>query len=135
VAYDRWDNFHVAEEGAHMLRLGAFAGLGLWLALAGLASAQQGQPQPVSCPVRADDPLSTIGVIDGPPEEMAYLVPDINTDERDHWNLAYVYDSRRFVTLRCRYKTGAVVDIKISHRIGQCQASRPPGGVPSVTCN
>lgn len=118
-----------------MRRLGALAGLGLWLALAGGAGAQQAQPQPVSCPVRADDPLSTIGVIDGPPEGMAYLVPEVNTDVRDAWNLAYVYDTRSFVTLRCRYKTGAVVDIRISHRITQCQASRPPGGVPSVTCN
>lgn len=118
-----------------MPRLGVFAGLGLWLALAGVAAAQQGQAPPVSCPIRAGDPLRTIGVIDGPPEGMAYLVPDMNTDDRDGWNLAYVYDTRSFVTLRCRYTTGAVVDIRISHRIAQCQSSRPPGGVPSITCN
>lgn len=80
-----------------------------------------GQTLPVSCPVFADDKLQFVDVLDGPLDEQAFLVPDVNTDERGSWNLGYVFDAGRFVTVRCKYASGRVTDLKITMRIKQCQ--------------
>jgi hypothetical protein len=65
--------------------------------------------------------LKFVDVFDGSPEEQAYLVPDAATDERGFWNLAYVFDAGRVVTVRCKYAHGHVIDLRLATRIAKCQ--------------
>jgi hypothetical protein len=102
-----------------MRRIAAAASvLALASTLLGVAVAQT---LPVSCPTVAGDTLQFVDVLDGSPEEQAFLVPDSATDERGLWNLGYVYDAGRFVTVRCKYGRGRAIDLKIATRIAQCQ--------------
>lgn len=72
------------------------------------------------CPSRNEQALRFVDVFDGKPEEMATLMPDLANEKSGYWQLDYVYDAGRFVTIRCKYADGKFLDVKLSTRIGRC---------------
>lgn len=73
-----------------------------------------------SCPDKAGGVLRNVDIFDGPAEELAVLVPDSPGEKAGYWQLGYVYDAGRFVTLRCKYSGGKQLDIKVSNKIEKC---------------
>jgi hypothetical protein len=72
------------------------------------------------CAPLPDNPLRYVDVFDGSVEELATLVPDKAKARSGHWTLGYVYDAKRFVTVRCKYADGKAVDVKLAERIARC---------------
>ena len=72
------------------------------------------------CPSQREQPLRFVDVFDGPVEELATLVPDRAQQYSGHWQLGYVYDAGRSVTIRCKYADGHVVDVPLPKRIRGC---------------
>ena len=72
------------------------------------------------CPAQDKSALRSVDVFDGSPEEMATLVPDEAHERSGYWQLGYVYDAGRFVSIRCKYADGSTVDQKLAHKVGRC---------------
>ncbi|WP_323118834.1 STY0301 family protein [Burkholderia alba] len=72
------------------------------------------------CPVQPGHPLQYVDVFDGAPEDMATLVPDQAQPTSGYWQLAYVYDAGRSVTVRCKYAGGQQSDVKLAQRVNRC---------------
>lgn len=72
------------------------------------------------CPSGKRQPLRFVDVYDGPPEELASLVPDQAKQKSGYWKLAYVYDAGRFVTIRCKYADGETSDVKLADKVRRC---------------
>lgn len=72
------------------------------------------------CPLRAEATLQYVDVFDGPPEELATLIPDNVGEHAGNWQLGYIYDAGRFVTVRCKYTDGKMQDVKLSKKIQGC---------------
>jgi hypothetical protein len=72
------------------------------------------------CPPRSAQPLRFVDVFDGAPEELATLVPDKAQPRSGHWQLGYVYDSGRTITIRCKYADGKTVDVNLAQRVARC---------------
>jgi hypothetical protein len=72
------------------------------------------------CPSRPDQPLRFVDIFDGAPEELATLVPDLAQPRSGYWQLGYVYDSGRFVTIRCKYADGKALDVKLPGKVVRC---------------
>ncbi|MFO1253093.1 MAG: STY0301 family protein [Inhella sp.] len=61
-------------------------------------------PSASVCPSQPASALRQVTVFDGPPEEMASLVPEPDAQGRDSWPLAYVYQAGRQVWVHCQYQ-------------------------------
>lgn len=72
------------------------------------------------CPSRQDAPLHFVDVFDGSPEERATLIPDRAEEHSGYWQLGYIYDAGRFVTIRCKYADGQTADVKLSNKVKKC---------------
>lgn len=72
------------------------------------------------CPARQGNPLRYVDVFDGPPQEHATLVPDQDGTSSGHWDLGYVYDAGRIVTVRCKYRNGKKLDVRIPTKVDRC---------------
>ena len=96
--------------------------------------AAHGQAPATACPALADDRLQFVDVFDGTPDEQAYLVPDSGTEARGAWSLGYVYDAGRFVTVRCKYAHGRVIDLRIADRVAQCAYTNDATGGLKMAC-
>jgi hypothetical protein len=96
--------------------------------------AAHGQAPATACPALADDRLQFVDVFDGTPEEQAYLVPDGSTDARGAWSVGYVYDAGRFVTVRCKYAHGRVIDLKIANRVARCSYTNDAAAGLKMAC-
>jgi len=86
-------------------------------------SVQQPTMAAAVCPARADHPLRFVDVFDGAPSDMATLVPDQAGESSGYWQLGYVYDAGRFVTVRCKYADGSTPDVKLTSKIKRCDYS------------
>jgi len=72
------------------------------------------------CPRRDGQPLQFVDVFDGSPEELAILVPDKAERLTGYWMPGYVYDTGRFVTIRCRHADGQTADTKVPNKVATC---------------
>ena len=72
------------------------------------------------CPSRPEQTVRFVDVFDGPSEEMASLVPDEAGDHKGSWQLGYVYDAGRFVTVQCKYADGQVLERRLTKRVARC---------------
>jgi hypothetical protein len=72
------------------------------------------------CPLRDRQPLHFVDVFDGPPAELATLMPDKAEKLSGYWLLDYVYDAGRFVVVRCKYADKQTLDVKLSNRVHRC---------------
>jgi hypothetical protein len=87
-----------------------------------------------SCPTKEGTVLNGVEVFDGDPAELASLVPDENGSERGMWNVAYVYEAKRNVWLRCKYGNGSVQDLRFPQPVKQCNYSRDKAGQLTASC-
>ena len=71
------------------------------------------------CPIRQNDPLATFQVFDGNPTDLADLMPDTDNKTISTFSVGYIYDQRRYVTVRCEYANGETYDAKLN-RVNQC---------------
>lgn len=96
----------------------------LWLVLAATACSTAGVGAAGAaevCAPRAGQPLRYVDVFDGPVEDQAKLMPDVAGERSGHWQLGYVYDAGRAVTVRCKYADGQEVDVKLTARVQACR--------------
>jgi len=75
------------------------------------------------CPARPGYALRYVDVFDGDPDERANLVPEETTETQGHWELGYIYDQGRAVTVRCKYTDTNTHDIRLSKRVSRCSYS------------
>jgi hypothetical protein len=86
------------------------------------------------CPARSQQPLRFVDVFDGPPEELATLVPDRAEQSSGSWQLGYVYDAGRFVTIRCKYADGEARDVKLTAKVARCDYRLDAQKTLTVNC-
>lgn len=86
------------------------------------------------CPSHPGHPLRLVDVFDGSPDELATLVPDEAGKVSGFWQLGYLYDAGRFVTIRCKYADDEIADIKLSKRIDRCDYRFDNKRVLSLSC-
>ena len=72
-----------------------------------------------------ESPLSGAILYDGPPEEIADLIPDQAKGSGDHatssWDVAYLYDTGRNVYLVCKYTDlKDAITIKVEKKVQTC---------------
>jgi hypothetical protein len=72
------------------------------------------------CPARAGTSLRFVDVFDGAPKSLATLMPDEAGERTGYWNLKYVYDAGRSVTIRCKYANDEMQDVKLSTVTTRC---------------
>ena len=51
------------------------------------------------------------------------------------WNVGYVYDAGRALTIRCKYLGKRVVDVPVPQRVEHCGSRVLPGGGLNMTCH
>jgi hypothetical protein len=89
--------------------------------LALLCGCASGQAAAVEvCPSRGGQSLRYVDVFDGTPAELATLVPDRAGERSGYWQLGYVYNAGRFVTIRCKYSDGSAIDVKLAEKVDRC---------------
>lgn len=72
-----------------------------------------------ACP-NSNARLINVEVLDGPREEKALLRGEESRNE-DRFDLRYVYDAGRYVSVRCLYSDGKTVDLIFRDRIDECR--------------
>jgi len=65
---------------------------------------------------------------------MATLVPDSAEEFSGYWQLGYVYDAGRFVTIRCKYADKKAIDLSLSKRVDRCDYSIDAQRTLSLRC-
>jgi hypothetical protein len=50
----------------------------------------------------------------------ARLIPDTAEERSGYWEISYIYDAGRIVTVRCKYADKKTIDIKLSQRVNRC---------------
>ena len=86
------------------------------------------------CPARPQDAIQQIYLFDGAPEDLAYLAPDNDTNASNRYSVKAIYSTGRFVTVRCKYKSGSVVDVELKERIDQCTFRKDHAGYGNLRC-
>jgi hypothetical protein len=86
------------------------------------------------CPARRDTTLRFVDVFDGPPEELATLMPDKAEERSGYWSLKYVYDAGRTVTIRCKYANEETHDVKLSTVTTRCDYTIDSQQVLTLRC-
>ncbi len=86
------------------------------------------------CPKQPRQALRFVDVFDGPPEEMASLVPDQAKARAGHWKVDYIYDAGRFVTVRCKYADSPTIDVRLPDKVHRCEYTINANKVLSVRC-
>ncbi|MCJ2035695.1 STY0301 family protein [Methylobacterium sp. J-068] len=109
--------------------IGAFATLCPAMCWAAVGEAVESQ----HCPTQVGRPLRYVDVFDGVPAENVILVPDVAGARSGKWNLAYVYDSGRSVTLKCKYEGGASTEVRLS-RVSECRYTLSKQAVLDLRC-
>ena len=78
-------------------------------------------------------PLYLVAVFDGPPEQLASLIPD-HRHQYDVWDVGYIFDASRSLYLVCHYgREGKeqVVTVKAEKKVQRCTfrngATNQPG--------
>lgn len=86
------------------------------------------------CPPRAGQAPRYIDVFDGSPEELATLVPDRYTTRTASWELGYVYEAGRIVTIRCKYADGQMLDVPLPDKIQRCKYKSEANKTARISC-
>jgi hypothetical protein len=117
------------DNAGYQISRAAAAGFGLLATLAA-APAVEG----TACPLLDGKAPRYVDLFDGSPEELAYLIPDNATSTEGTWNVAYVYDAGRALTIRCKYDGKRVVNVAVTRRVWRCNYHVLPGGGLDMAC-
>lgn len=109
-------------------------GLTIFFAVSAFGCAAAKQTSTDVCPVQSNSYLQYVDVFDGPPEEMAILMPDQVHDTHGYWSLGYVYDAKRTVTVRCKYANSKTVDVTLEEKVQRCDYKISSKKILSVNC-
>lgn len=63
--------------------------------------------------------LSNVTVFDGPPEEMASLIPDSYSKNTSKWYVGYIHEANRNVYLVCEY-SGKKITVTSKEKVENC---------------
>jgi hypothetical protein len=96
-------------------------------AFAGAASADV-------CQIRQGDPLAQLYIYDGKPSENVILAPDGDGALSNKYTVKPIYDKGGFVSVRCKYKGGVVVDLELKSKVTQCRFLKAKGGYGNLRC-
>jgi hypothetical protein len=77
--------------------------------------------------------LVDFDVFDGDPSELADLIGQETGPNTGYFDLAYIYQSGRVVTINCKYSDGIVISEK-QPPIKGCSYFYSPGGKVSLSC-
>jgi hypothetical protein len=92
---------------------------------------------PTCAATHAGEGLSRVSVFDGPPAEMADLVPDNEKTVRgatvSSWDVSSVYRAGRIVHASCRYGKGAPVVVALTTPVRVCRLTEAVGK-RTLTC-
>ena len=61
-------------------------------------------------------------------------MPDKAEERSGYWQLGYIYDAGRFVTIRCKYTDGQALDVKLSKKVDKCDYKTDPNKTLSLYC-
>jgi hypothetical protein len=109
----------------------------LWLSICAIAlaaAAGAGQAAGAEICVSGTKPLRSVTIFDGPPSELASLVPDLADKRSSSWELGYVYDAGRTVWVRCQYADGTDSQAELSARVGKCEAKTVKKDMIKLAC-
>lgn len=84
------------------------------------------------CPAHGHNKVKQIDIFDGDPKDLAYLAPD--DDISNTYTVSSIYEDGRFVTVRCTYKNGKVVEVPLTSKVDKCVFSRSIQGASSLIC-
>jgi hypothetical protein len=87
------------------------------------------------CPARPSDIVQSIDVFDGAPAELAYLAADGRRNGADVFTLGQIRAAGRAVVVRCKYRSGASVDVEVAAAASECMARLENSGNVRVTCH
>jgi hypothetical protein len=93
---------------------------GAVLAAALLAQGAAHAADTAPCQKQPGTALKHVDVFDGPPEELASLMPDDGSKASSRFTLGDLYDAGRFATIRCEYANGKTTDVKLSAKVEAC---------------
>ena len=101
--------------------------------------ASAAQAQEFKCPgFHGKNPLAGVSVYDGPPSEMADLVPDVSIGGGDHayasWDIGYLFGLNRTPYLVCKFaglSDSQAVTLKIDKKVAKCTFQAHAGGLPA----
>lgn len=88
-----------------------------------------------TCPAEAGNPLRYVDIYDGSPAQMALLQADVAKPDHGSWQLGYVYDAGRYVTVRCGYADKQTRDVKLAQRVAQCAYRVAKDKTLSLNCS
>ncbi|WP_373889300.1 STY0301 family protein [Massilia sp. TS11] len=86
------------------------------------------------CPVERGHFLRFVDVFDGPPEALIYLQAEQTSPTTGYWDLGYIFDAGRIVTIRCKYDDRYMIDMKLTKRVAQCSFKADKKQHLSLTC-
>lgn len=86
------------------------------------------------CKAPGSPPLSRVDIFDGPPDQLVILAPDRSGDRWGAWDLSYVYDAGRAVTVRCTFADGSARDTVLAARTGRCRYTEGRKSAVSLNC-
>ena len=95
----------------------------------------------MSCPASyRGQTLAQVDLFDGPPAEMADLVPDRDFATKDGktsvWNVHYVYEQSRSVYLQCQYGSGRIIiNVHAKSPVHTCTYTEHKDGKKSLSCH
>ena len=87
------------------------------------------------CPARPNDAIQQIYLFDGRPEELAFLAPDGAATASNVYTLRSIYDNGGFVTVRCAYKSGSIVDVELKCKTNKCTFRKQKAGYGNLRCH
>ncbi len=102
--------------------------------LAGAPAAALAGDRVSVCPDEPKDPMQTVTVFDGPPPELASLVPEEGQRGTWYWDLAYVYEAGRHVWVQCNYRSKAQKTVELPQPVQRCTFQSRPKGVHRLWC-
>lgn len=91
-----------------------------------VASTGLSYAQVAGCPAyERNSPLVQVTVFDGPPNEMASLVPDVSKGSDHHtyasWDIGYIFDAGRILYLECSYlHSTKPITVKVDKKVKEC---------------
>ena len=86
------------------------------------------------CPERHHDSIQQIYLFDGTPEDQAYLAPDNDTTAANLYSLKHIYDKGGFVTARCKYQGGSMLDIELQKPLTKCTFRKGKASYGNFRC-
>lgn len=109
----------------------SWAVVGALLLCAGTPSQAQ---KAAVCPLQHQGALQQIHLFDGTPESLVHLAPDDAKRSSDTYSVSPLYASGSFLTVRCTYEGGSIIDWQFRKLLTQCVFRASRGAYGNLHC-